>query len=133
MTNVRPRRRPPVRSPCDHHAAFSGASADWRRIIRPTVMGSKAALAAIAAAVAVAAPAASSAFGRGTSDHTGAPARSVSGAATGVPTSRAERTWIKRTIAGMTLREEVGQLFEINGYGESVNGTNHAMVALNRR
>lgn len=56
-----------------------------------------------------------------------APARLV------VPGQRAERTWIARTIAGMTLREEVGQLFEINGYGQSVNATNHAMVALNRK
>jgi beta-N-acetylhexosaminidase len=47
-------------------------------------------------------------------------------------TSRAEQAWIARTIGSMTLREEVGQLFEINGYGESVDGTNRAMVALNR-
>jgi beta-N-acetylhexosaminidase len=54
-------------------------------------------------------------------------------AATRSGTSRAERAWIARTIGSMTLREAVGQLFEINGYGESVNGTDPAMVALNRR
>jgi len=32
----------------------------------------------------------------------------------------------------MTLAEEVGQLFVINGYGQSVNDTNPAMVKLNR-
>jgi beta-N-acetylhexosaminidase len=94
-------------------------------------MGFGAAVAAAAAAAVVAAPIVSSANGRGTHIRaaTGAATSSVAGA----PMSRTERTWIRRTIAGMTLREEVGQLFEINGYGESVNGTDHAMVALNRR
>jgi beta-N-acetylhexosaminidase len=44
----------------------------------------------------------------------------------------AESQWIQRTLAHMTLAEEVGQLFVINGYGQSVNDTNPAMVKLNR-
>jgi beta-N-acetylhexosaminidase len=97
-------------------------------------MGSKATLAAIAAAVAAAVPVASSAAQPGAPAHAAAtPARVASSRSAGASMSRAERTWIRRTIAGMTLREEVGQLFEIDGYGESVNGTDHAMVALNRK
>jgi beta-N-acetylhexosaminidase len=44
----------------------------------------------------------------------------------------AESRWIQSTLAHMTLAEEVGQLFVINGYGQSVNDTNPAMVKLNR-
>ena len=44
-----------------------------------------------------------------------------------------ERAWIQRTIAHMTLPEEVGQLFEVNGYGSSVRDPSPQMVKLNRR
>ena len=44
-----------------------------------------------------------------------------------------ERAWIQRTIAHMTLPEEVGQLFEVNGYGSSVRDGSPQMVKLNRR
>jgi beta-N-acetylhexosaminidase len=56
-------------------------------------------------------------------------ARSISAAP---PNAAAEARWIRGTIARMSLREEVGQLFEINGYGQSLRDPNPAMVALNR-
>lgn len=43
-----------------------------------------------------------------------------------------EQAWISRTLARMTLPEEVGQLFEINGFGQSVDDPDPAMVKLNR-
>src|SRR2546421_2693947 len=43
-----------------------------------------------------------------------------------------EAAWIQRTIARMTLGQEVGQLFEINGFGASVRDSTPAMVQLNR-
>ncbi len=49
------------------------------------------------------------------------------------PSSRAETRWITRTLAHMTLPEEVGQLFEVNGYGQSVRDPSPAMVKLNRQ
>jgi beta-N-acetylhexosaminidase len=90
--------------------------------------------AAIVVTAMVAATLAASASGRGTRQHPfSVPAGPAFARPAGPPASGAERAWITRTIAGMSLREEVGQLFEINGYGESVNGTNPAMVALNRK
>jgi beta-N-acetylhexosaminidase len=53
-------------------------------------------------------------------------ARAASGAA-------AENAWVRRTLAHMTLPEEVGQVFEVNGYGRSVRDRNPMMVKLNRR
>ena len=44
-----------------------------------------------------------------------------------------ERAWIQTTIAHMTLPEEVGQLFEVNGFGSSVRDRSPQMVKLNRR
>jgi beta-N-acetylhexosaminidase len=44
-----------------------------------------------------------------------------------------ERAWIRGTLAHMTLREKVGQLFVINGFGNSVRDTDPEMVRLNRR
>jgi beta-N-acetylhexosaminidase len=44
-----------------------------------------------------------------------------------------EQAWINRTLARMTIPEEVGQLFEVNGYGSSVRDRNPQMVKLNRR
>ena len=41
--------------------------------------------------------------------------------------------WVDRTLAHMTVREKVGQLFVINGYGESVEDPNPQMVALNKQ
>ena len=49
------------------------------------------------------------------------------------PTVSAEARWIQQTLARMTLREKVGQLFVINGYGQSVTDTNPQMVAFNRQ
>ena len=61
--------------------------------------------------------------------------RALAGRATTASKHRShssERKWIARTIARMTLREKVGQLFEVNGYGASVRDTDPAMVKLNR-
>jgi beta-N-acetylhexosaminidase len=46
---------------------------------------------------------------------------------------RGERIWIRKTLARMTLRERVGQLFVINGFGASVHDKDPTMVKLNRR
>jgi beta-N-acetylhexosaminidase len=48
-------------------------------------------------------------------------------------TNLSESAWVTRTLAHMSLRQEVGQLFEINGYGQSIRDKKPAMVALNRR
>jgi beta-N-acetylhexosaminidase len=48
-------------------------------------------------------------------------------------TSPAERAWIHRTLAAMTLEEKVGQLFVINGFGTGLHDKNPEMVKLNRR
>ena len=45
----------------------------------------------------------------------------------------AETRWITRTLARMTLPEKVGQLFEVNGYGQSVRDPDPAMIKLNRQ
>jgi beta-N-acetylhexosaminidase len=44
-----------------------------------------------------------------------------------------EQAWINRTLVHMTLPEEVGQLFEVNGFGSSVRDRTPQMVKLNRR
>ncbi len=41
--------------------------------------------------------------------------------------------WIQRTWARMTLKEKVGQLFVVNGFGSSVRDTDPEMVRLNRQ
>jgi beta-N-acetylhexosaminidase len=48
------------------------------------------------------------------------------------PTSAAERAWIHRTLARMTLDEKVGQLFVINGFGTGLHDKDPQMVKLNR-
>ena len=49
------------------------------------------------------------------------------------PRLSAEQRWVERTLAHMTLREKVGQLFVINGYGQSVQDPNPQMVAFNKQ
>lgn len=44
-----------------------------------------------------------------------------------------ETAWINRTLAHMTVPEKVGQLFEVNGYGQSVRDPNPAMKKLNQQ
>ncbi|MGD9734636.1 MAG: glycoside hydrolase family 3 protein [Solirubrobacterales bacterium] len=44
-----------------------------------------------------------------------------------------ERAWIRETLARMTLKEKVGQLFVINGFGSSIHDRDPAMAKLNRR
>lgn len=39
------------------------------------------------------------------------------------PRQNAEDRWVTRTMAHMSLQEKVGQLFVVNGYGQSVNDT----------
>jgi beta-N-acetylhexosaminidase len=63
------------------------------------------------------------ATGAGATKRVAQPARRVS----------SEDAWVARTLARMTLPEEVGQLFEVNGYGSSVRDRNPMMVKLNRR
>lgn len=48
-------------------------------------------------------------------------------------TPAAERAWIHRTLARMTLEEKVGQLFVINGFGTGIHDKDPQMVKLNRR
>ena len=55
------------------------------------------------------------------------------GAVAEKPKQTAEQRWIDRTLAHMTLREKVGQLFVINGYGQSVTDPNQQMVAFNQQ
>lgn len=57
---------------------------------------------------------------------------SSAGAATTRP-SAAERAWIHRTLAEMTIEEKVGQLFVINGFGTGVHDKDPHMVKLNRQ
>jgi beta-N-acetylhexosaminidase len=47
--------------------------------------------------------------------------------------SKAERAWIRQTLKRMTLREKVGQLFVINGFGASIHDRRPQMVKLNRQ
>ncbi len=46
---------------------------------------------------------------------------------------RGERAWIRQSLARMTLKEKVGQLFVVNGFGRSIHDKDPAMVRLNRR
>jgi beta-N-acetylhexosaminidase len=62
-----------------------------------------------------------------------APARSSIHAVSRHPPRLTEQAWISRTLARMTIPEEVGQLFEVNGFGSSVRDRNPQMVKLNRR
>jgi beta-N-acetylhexosaminidase len=57
---------------------------------------------------------------------------SPAGAAAAKP-SRGERAWIHRTLARMTLKEKVGQLFVINGFGTGIHDRSPQAVRLNRR
>ena len=50
-----------------------------------------------------------------------------------LPLQSPETRWVERTLAHMTLREKVGQLFVINAYGQSVQDPNPQMVALNKQ
>jgi beta-N-acetylhexosaminidase len=45
----------------------------------------------------------------------------------------AERAWIRESLARMTLREKVGQLFVVNGFGSSIHDKDPETVKLNRR
>jgi beta-N-acetylhexosaminidase len=51
-------------------------------------------------------------------------------AASAAPTT--ESAWIHRTLTHMTPAEKVGQLFEVNAFGQSVRDPDPAMVKLNR-
>jgi len=44
-----------------------------------------------------------------------------------------ERAWIRESLARMTLKEKVGQLFVINGFGTGIHDRDPEMVRLNRR
>ncbi len=44
-----------------------------------------------------------------------------------------ESRWVQQTLARMSLREKVGQLFVINGYGQSISDPDPQMVALNQQ
>ena len=44
-----------------------------------------------------------------------------------------ERAWIRQTLARMTLKEKVGQLFVVNGFGTGLHDRDPEMVRLNRR
>jgi beta-N-acetylhexosaminidase len=52
--------------------------------------------------------------------------------AAGASAATTENTWVHRTLAHMTTAEKVGQLFEVNAYGQSVRDPDPAMVKLNR-
>jgi beta-N-acetylhexosaminidase len=47
--------------------------------------------------------------------------------------SSRENAWVDYTLAHLTIPEKVGQLFEVNGYGQSVRDTDPAMVKLNQQ
>src|SRR5829696_1821431 len=49
------------------------------------------------------------------------------------PRQTPESRWVERTLAHITVREKVGQLFVINGYGQSVQDPNPQMVTLNKQ
>jgi beta-N-acetylhexosaminidase len=49
------------------------------------------------------------------------------------PKPSAESRWVEKTLSHMTLRQKVGQLFVINGYGQSVQDPNPQMVAFNKQ
>jgi beta-N-acetylhexosaminidase len=49
------------------------------------------------------------------------------------PKPSAETRWVQRTLAHMTLQEKVGQLFVVNGYGQSVDDQTPQMVAYNQQ
>jgi beta-N-acetylhexosaminidase len=49
------------------------------------------------------------------------------------PKQSAEARWVQKALAYMSLREKVGQLFVINGYGQSVTDPDPQMVAYNRQ
>jgi len=60
-------------------------------------------------------------------------ARKTEAAARPQPRQNAESRWVEQTLAHMTLRQKVGQLFVINGYGQSVQDPNPQMVAYNKQ
>ncbi|HYC80173.1 MAG TPA: glycoside hydrolase family 3 N-terminal domain-containing protein, partial [Solirubrobacterales bacterium] len=55
------------------------------------------------------------------------------GSAAAAPAPTAEQAWIRESLARMTLKEKVGQLFVINGFGTSIHDKDPKMVKLNRR
>jgi beta-N-acetylhexosaminidase len=63
----------------------------------------------------------------------GVAAWSQTTAASALRPNLTETVWINRTLARMTVPEEVGQLFEVNGVGSSVRDRSPQMVKLNRR
>ena len=46
---------------------------------------------------------------------------------------RTEREWIRQTLARMTLKEKVGQLFVINGFGTGLHDRSPEAVKFNRK
>lgn len=58
---------------------------------------------------------------------------SLSAAGVAAAQPSAEREWIRESLARMTLREKVGQLFVINGFGQSLRHPTPEMARINRR
>lgn len=56
----------------------------------------------------------------------------ITSARTAIASQTSESAWIQSTLAHMTLPEEVGQLFVVNGFGQSLQDRDPAMVKLNR-
>lgn len=56
----------------------------------------------------------------------------TTGASAATSKGLTEGTWIRQTLAHMTTAEKVGQLFEVNAFGQSVRDSDPAMVKLNR-
>lgn len=57
----------------------------------------------------------------------------AAGPALAAPAPQTEREFIRQTLKRMTLKERVGQLFVINGFGSSLRDQDPEMVRLNRR
>lgn len=95
---------------------------DWGPPARPRVLLAGLLLISIAAALYLLPPGSGKALTSGTATAASKPN----------PVPPSEQGWIHRTIAHMSLREKVGQLFEVNGYGSSVRDTDPATVRLNQ-
>lgn len=68
--------------------------------------------------------------GSGTADQ---PEAEAQGQAAPQARLSAEDRWVESTLADMTVRQKVGQLFVINGYGQSVQDSSPQMVAYNKQ
>jgi len=60
-------------------------------------------------------------------------ALSVAEPAAAARVPKTERAWIRQTLARMTLKEKVGQLFVINGFGTGIHDRSPEAMRLNRR